>query len=182
MLDNLIADLKRFSDGCDNSTMLRLLLRGLVSQGFQAILVYRIFRWFHLRGIPTQPLRLLVERFIEITTGISIPAAAEIGKGFRIHHFGCIIFHSNVKIGENCTVYQGVTLGDKGGWGNAPTIGNDVLIGAGAKVLGGISVGDNVVIGANAVVLTSVPSNSIVAGVPAKIVGVRMSATVSDHG
>lgn len=182
MLNNLIADLKRFSDGRDSAPMPRLLLRGLVSQGFQAILVYRFFRWFHLRGIPTQPLRLIVERFIEITTGISIPAAAEIGKGFRIHHFGCIIFHSNVKIGENCTVYQGVTLGDKGGWGNPPTIGNHVLIGAGAKVLGGISVGDNVVIGANAVVLTSIPSNSIVAGVPAKVVGVKVPATVSEHG
>lgn len=175
MFGNLSADLKRFSDGCSSSNMFRLLLRGLISQGFQAILVYRFFRWFHLRGIPTQPLRLVVERFIEITTGISIPAAVEIGKGFRIHHFGCIIFHSNVKMGSNCTVYQGVTLGDKGGWGNPPTIGNNVLIGAGAKVLGEISIGDNVVIGANAVVLTSIPANSIAAGVPAKVVGVRKS-------
>lgn len=173
MFENIKSDLNRFTDGSANSSMLRLLARGLVSQGFQAILVYRFFRWFHLRGIPTQPIRLIVERFIEITTGISIPAATDIGKGFRIHHFGGVIFHSNVKMGENCTVYQGVTLGDKGGWGNPPTIGNNVLIGAGAKVLGDITIGDNVAIGANAVVLSSIPPNSIAAGIPAKVVGTR---------
>ncbi|GAM11823.1 serine acetyltransferase [Geobacter sp. OR-1] len=173
MLDNVKADLDRFNDeNCDTS-FLRLLIRGLVSQGFQAILVYRFFHWFHLHGVPAQPFRFIIERFTEITTGISIPAATQIGKGFRIHHFGGIIFHSKVKIGENCTVYQGVTLGDKGGWGNPPTIGNNVLIGAGAKVLGDIIIGDNVAIGANAVVLTSIPSNSIAAGIPAKIVGTR---------
>ncbi|MFZ3209412.1 MAG: serine O-acetyltransferase [Geobacteraceae bacterium] len=173
MLDNVRADLNRFKDESSNSSMLRMLARGLVSQGFQAILVYRFFRWFHLRGIPTQPFRLIIERFIEITTGISIPVAADIGKGFRIHHFGGIIFHSKVKMGENCTVYQGVTLGDKGGWGKPPTIGNNVLIGAGAKLLGDITIGDNVTIGANAVVLASIPANSIAAGIPAKVVGTR---------
>lgn len=173
MFENIKADLNRFTNDSCKLGLFRLLARGLVSQGFQAILVYRFFRWFHLHGIPTQPIRLIVERFIEITTGISIPAATEIGKGFRIHHFGGVIFHSNVKMGENCTVYQGVTLGDKGGWGNPPTIGNNVLIGAGAKVLGDITIGDNVAIGANAVVLSSIPANSIAAGIPAKIVGIR---------
>lgn len=173
MFENVKADLNRFNDDEGNSSFIRVFARGLVSQGFQAILVYRFFRWFHLRGIPTQPFRLIIERFIEITTGISIPAATDIGKGFRIHHFGGVIFHSNVKMGENCTVYQGVTLGDKGGWGNPPTLGNNVLIGAGAKVLGDIIIGDNVAIGANAVVLTSIPANSIAAGIPAKVVGTR---------
>lgn len=173
MFDNIKADLNRFKDVSSNTSLLRVLARGLISQGFQAILVYRFFRWFHLHEIPTQPFRLIVERFIEITTGISIPAATDIGKGFRIHHFGGVIFHSNVKMGENCTVYQGVTLGDKGGWGNPPTIGNNVLIGAGAKVLGDIIIGDNVAIGANAVVLSSIPPNSIAAGIPAKVVGTR---------
>lgn len=173
MLDCVKADLQRFKEDCAGSSLLRVLARGLVSQGFQAIIVYRFFRWFHLRGISLQPFRLFAERFIEITTGISIPAATDIGKGFRIHHFGGVIFHSKVKIGENCTVYQGVTLGDKGGYGDPPTIGNNVLIGAGAKILGDITIGDNVAIGANAVVLSSIPSNSIAAGIPAKVVGVR---------
>jgi serine O-acetyltransferase len=141
----------------------------LLSQGFQALLVYRIFRWFYERRIPTQPVRFFVERFIEITTGISIPVQASIGKGLRIHHFGGIIFHPDAIMGEGCTIYHGVTLGDLGGWGGAPRIGNHVVIGAGAKLLGQIEVGDRCRIGANAVVLTSVPADCLAVGVPAEI-------------
>ena len=170
MFNNLKADLERFREEAGGAG-LRVVVRGMLSQGFQAILVYRFFRWFHQRGIPTQPFRFVVERFIEATTGISLPAEASIGKGLRIHHFGGIIFHSHAVLGENCTVYHGVTIGDKGGWGEPPRIGNNVLIGAGAKVLGDISIGDHVAIGANAVVLSSVPANSIAAGIPARVVG-----------
>ena len=173
MFENIRADLARLSDENDQAGIVRLMLRGLLSQGFHAILVYRIFHWFHAHGIPAQPIRFLVERFIEITTGISIPAACRIGKGLRIHHFGGIIFHCQVKMGENCTVYQGVTLGDKGGWGAPPAIGDNVLIGAGAKVLGDILIGDNVAIGANAVVVSSIPANSIAVGIPARVSGVN---------
>lgn len=171
MFENIKADLDRFAEETDESSPLRIFVRGILSQGFQAIVVYRFFHWFHIRGIPTQPFRFVIERCIEIMTGISIPAAAEIGKGLRIHHFGGIIFHSSVKMGEHCTIYQGVTIGDKGGWGAPPKIGNNVLIGAGAKVLGDITVGDNTAIGANAVVVASVPDNSIAVGIPAKVVG-----------
>jgi serine O-acetyltransferase len=65
-----------------------------MSQGFQALFVYRLFRWCHERNIPTQPLRFIIERCIETVTGISIPAEANIGEGLRIHHFGGIIIHS----------------------------------------------------------------------------------------
>lgn len=158
------ADIHRFSEE-DNSV--RGLIRGLLSQGFQAVFVYRIFRWFYERRIPTQPLRFFVERFIEIITGISIPAQAKIGKGLRIHHFGGIIVHSEAVIGEYCTVYHGVTLGDRGGWGGAPRVGNRVTMGAGAKLIGEIVIGDDCVIGANAVVHISVPAGHIAVGVPA---------------
>lgn len=145
----------------------RAVVRGLVSQGFFALLVYRVFRWFHERGIPTQPVRFMAERLIEMTTGISIPVEAQIGKGLRIHHFGGIILHPEVVIGEHCTLYHHVTLGDRGGWGGAPRVGSDVMIGAGAKLLGRIEIGDRSVIGANAVVVTSIPPDSIAVGVPA---------------
>jgi serine O-acetyltransferase len=145
------------------------MVRGLLSQGFQALIVYRIFRWFYERRIPTQPLRFFVERFIEIITGISIPAQAKIGKGLRIHHFGGIILHSTAIVGEYCTIYHGVTLGDRGSWGDAPRVGNRVLIGAGAKLIGEILIGDDCVIGANAVVHTSVPTGHIAVGVPAVV-------------
>jgi len=158
------ADVARFREEDDS---VRTLIRGLLSQGFQALIVYRIVRWFYERRIPTQPLRFFIERFIEVITGISIPAQAKIGKGLRIHHFGGVIIHSAAVIGEDCTVYHGVTLGDLGGRGGAPRVGDRVLIGAGAKLIGEIVIGDDCVIGANAVVLASVPTGHLAVGVPA---------------
>ena len=160
------ADVARFREEDDS---VRAVIRGLLSQGFQALFVYRVFRWFHERRIPAQPLRFFIERFIEIITGISIPAQATIGKGLRIHHFGGIILHSAAVVGDHCTIYHGVTVGDRGGWGGAPRIGNRVLIGAGAKLIGEIIIGDDCVIGANAVVQTSVPAKHLAVGVPATI-------------
>jgi serine O-acetyltransferase len=116
-----------------------------------------------------QPLRFFIERFIEITTGISLPVEATIAPGLRIHHVGGIIVHSKAVGGEGCTLYYGVTMGDLGGWGGAPPIGHHVLIGAGAKLLGQIDIGDYCRIGANAVVLTSVPPRCVAVGVPAVI-------------
>src|SRR5262245_20576909 len=160
------ADVARFREEDDS---VRTLIRGLLSQGFQALIVYRIVRWFYERRIPTQPLRFFIERFIEVITGISIPAQAKIGKGLRIHHFGGVIIHSAAVIGEDCTVYHGVTLGDLGGRGGAPRVGDRVMIGAGAKLIGEIFIGDDCVIGANAVVLASVPTGHLAVGVPAVV-------------
>lgn len=170
MFDNIKADFKRIVDETGYCNKIRIIISAFLSQGFQAILVYRLGRWCMLRHIPIQPLRFLLERFIEITTGISIPADAEIGKGLRIHHFGGIIIHSFAKIGENCTLHQGVTIGDRGNPLKAPRIGNNVFIGAGAKILGDIIIGDNCQIGANAVVIATLPDNCIAVGVPAKVV------------
>ena len=164
MFENIKADLLRFSHNNKNS--IRPLLRGLLSQGFQALLVYRFFHWLKCKEIPSQPIRFFVERFIEMTTGISIPAECKIGKGFRIHHFGGIIFHPSVVIGEYCTVYQGVTVGDIGGYGDAAKIGDSVLIGAGAKIIGDITIGNNCKIGANAVINKNLLDNTVVYGNP----------------
>jgi serine O-acetyltransferase len=164
--ETIAADIDRLRE---NDHGLRALIRGLLSQGFQAVLVYRIFRWCHERHIPTQPLRFCIERFIEMTTGISIPVQAQIGKGLRIHHFGGIFIHSDVVIGTGCTIYHGVTLGDLGGYGGVPRVGDHVMIGAGAKLLGSIQIGDHCRIGANAVVRTSVPDGCVAVGVPAVV-------------
>lgn len=166
MFDNISADLKRLSDG---KFSVRTLIRGLLSQGFQAILVYRFFRWFKLKGIPAQPFRFICERLIEITTGISLPVECKIGKGLRIHHFGGIVFHPSVEMRENCTIYHGVTIGDRGGYGGAAKIGKNVIIGAGAKIIGEISIGDNCKIGANCVVDENIPGNSVVFGNPMQL-------------
>jgi len=167
MFENIISDLKRLNS--NSSISIRTIIRGLLSQGFQAIIVYRFFRWLHVRKIPSQPFRFIFERFIEITTGISIPVECRIGKGFRIHHFGGIIFHPSVEIGDNCTAYHEVTIGDRGGSGNAAKIGNNALIGAGAKIIGEIKIGDDCMIGANSVVRESMPNNSFAVGNPAVI-------------
>ena len=158
------ADLSRFRE---EGPGLRPLMRGLLSQGFQALLIYRLFRWFYEHGIPTQPVRFMFERFIEITTGISIPVEAAIGKGLRIHHFGGIIIHPEAVVGEECTLFHGVTIGDLAVRPGAPRVGNRVVIGAGAKVIGAIRIGDDSLIGANAVVVSSVPSGYVAVGIPA---------------
>jgi len=167
MFPNISADLKRFSTAGKMS--IRIFLRGFLSQGFQAIIVYRFFHFLLKHTIPAQPFRFFVERFIEITTGISIPAKCRIGKGLRIHHFGGIIFHPSVILGANCTIYHQVTVGDRGGTGGAAKIGDNVLIGAGAKIIGEITIGENCIIGANSVVTKSIPSNMVATGNPSQI-------------
>ncbi len=159
MFDNLKEDLKRFS--VEDCFSIRVCIAGILSPGFQAITVYRFFNWCHRWHIPTQPLRYFVERLIEITTGISIPACCKIGKGLRIHHFGGIIFHPDTVVGDYCTIYQGVTFGDRGGYGGAPTVCNNVLIGTGAKLIGDIRVEDNCKVGANVVLNTNMEKNTM---------------------
>jgi len=98
-----------------------------------------------------------------------IPYEVKIGKNAHFGHLGLgIVLHRDAVIGDNVRIDQHVTIGGRVGEG-APIIGNNVRIGAGAKVLGGISIGDNVQIGANAVVLINVPNNSTAVGVPAKV-------------
>jgi len=168
MFENVKSDLRRLGTG--GSVSARILAAGLLSQGFQAILVYRLFHWLHRKGIPGQPLRFLAERFIEITCGISIPARCRIGKGLRIHHFGGIILHSTVELGDNCTLYHDVTIGDRGGSGDAAKIGNNVLIGAGTKIIGEITIGDNCVIGANTVVTKDMEPATVAIGSPCRFI------------
>ena len=106
-----------------------------------------------------------------IKFGIEIYPQTKIGEGFYIGHFGCITVHPKTKIGKNCNLSQGVTIGiiNRGNKKGVPTIGDNVYIGSGAKILGNITIGSNVAIGANAVVLSDVPDNAVVAGIPAVI-------------
>jgi serine O-acetyltransferase len=149
--------------------------RDFGAQGFWVMLVYRFGRWRYgvrptlLRKICSFVYKLLF-KLIQIITGIELPCEAEVGRNFVIDHFGGIIVSGYTKFGDNCRIRNGVTIGlrrieEK----LAPVIGNNVDIGAGAKLLGPITIGDNVIIGANAVVLSDVPTNSIAVGVPATI-------------
>ena len=105
-------------------------------------------------------------------TGIEIHPGAKIGKGLMIDHGTGVVIGETAVIGDNCTIYQGVTLGGTGKdvGKRHPTLGNNVMVGAGAKVLGPFYIGDNTKIAANAVVLEEMPENCTAVGIPAKIV------------
>lgn len=145
------------------------------AQGFWALLVYRFGRWRYgvrpalLRKIFSLIYKILY-KLAQIVTGIELPCEVTIGRNFVIDHFGGIVISGYASFGDNCRIRNGVVVGlrriEEPG---APMIGNNVDIGAGAKILGKIRIGNNVVIGANAVVLTDVPDNSIAVGVPAII-------------
>jgi serine O-acetyltransferase len=104
--------------------------------------------------------------------GIQIPARVHLGEGFLMPHFGTIVINSNSFIGRNCTILQGVTIGNtkRGKFKGAPTIGDSVYIGPGACVVGAVTIGNNVLIAPNAYVNIDIPSDSIVMGNPAKII------------
>ena len=138
--------------------------------GVKAVLSYRLAHKLHSKG--HYFLADWISKRARRKTGIEIHPAAQIGKGLFIDHGMGVVIGETTIIGENCTLYQGVTLGgtgkDKGK--RHPTIGNNVTIGSGAKVLGPFTVGDNSKIAANAVVLNEIPPNSTCVGVPAHIV------------
>jgi serine O-acetyltransferase len=145
------------------------------AQGFWVMLIYRFGRWrYEVRpALLRKFLSLLYKilyKFIQIITGIELPCEVEIGRNFVIDHFGGIVISGYAKFGDNCRIRNGVVVGLKNVEElGAPVIGNNVDIGAGAKVLGKINIGNNVLIGANAVVISNVPDNSIAVGVPATI-------------
>jgi serine O-acetyltransferase len=168
MFLNLKHDFQRVYNKTSYKGKVRKVFACLGAQGFQAVMSYRICRWLVSKHIPF--LHLFIQRFIEITTGISIPPEANIGKGLLINHFGGIVINDGTKIGDFCTISHCVTIGNKKPGGKSPIIGNNVYICVGAKVLGEIVIGNNCIIGANAVVLDSVSENSIVAGMPAKVI------------
>ncbi len=139
------------------------------------MLVYRFGRWrYTIRpALIRKPLSLLYKiayKLVQVITGVDLPCEAEVGRNFIIDHFGGIIVSGYAKFGDNCRIRNGVSIGLRRVEAPcAPQIGNNVDIGAGAKLLGAITIGDNVLIGANAVVVTDVPANSIAMGVPATI-------------
>ena len=142
----------------------------LLYPGLHAVLAHRAAHYLH--GKKHFFAARAISQIARGLTGIEIHPAAKIGKGVFIDHGCAVVIGETAEVGDNCTIYQGVTLGGTGKHCGKrhPTLGNDVMVGAGAKVLGPFKVGDHAKIAAGAVVLKEVPSDSTAVGIPAKIV------------
>ncbi len=142
----------------------------LLYPGLHAILAHRVAHKLYKSG--KYFAARAISQAARNATGIEIHPAAQIGKGLFIDHGCAVVIGETTIIGDNCTIYQGATLGGTGKHVGKrhPTIGNNVMIGAGAKVLGPITIGDNSKIAAGAVVLKDIPENSTAVGVPARVV------------
>lgn len=141
-----------------------------MSNFMNAVNKYRRARWCETHHM--RPVARLYEMWIYLVHNSFIPATCEIGEGTTFGYKGIgVVVHGRARIGKNCMISQNVTIGGRGGNYEVPVIGDNCLIGAGAKVLGPITIGDNVTIGANAVMISDAPPNTVWAGVPAREIG-----------
>ena len=153
----------------------------LTYAGVHAVLNHRITHWLYKHKVPFFP--RAISQISRFYTGIEIHPGAEIGRKLFIDHGMGVVIGETTIIGDGVTLYQGVTLGGTGKERGKrhPTIGNNVVISAGAKVLGSITIGNNVIIGAGAVVVNAVPDDCTVVGVPGRIVKIKGEKVLSDE-
>lgn len=174
-LQKLRIDIQRYKEG----KSFWLFLKVFRIEALWVIIPYRVGRYIRLHVKLPVIRHILVlltwvwHKIACVITNIVIPFDTVIGPGLFIAHFGGIMIGSGVKIGSNATVYHGVTLGikrleDKAEL--APTLGDNVIVSTGAKVLGAVKIGSNVIIGANAVVLNDIDDNCVAVGIPARII------------
>lgn len=177
ILENIKADIRaaRERDPAARSTLEII----LAYPGIHALWIHRVAHWLWSRDVPLVP--RLISHLNRWLTGIEIHPGAKIGKGVFIDHGMGVVIGETTEIGDNVTLYQGVTLGGTGKEKGKrhPTVGRNVVIAAGAKVLGPITIGDDSKVGAGAVVIRDVPPRCTVVGVPGKVV-VREGEPVID--
>ena len=180
----ILSDLYRY----EGNTSLKIFIKNFFwNPGFKCSFYSRVCKCL---SKSKNPFVVLVFYFVRIfyrhnriKYGISLPYQANIKSGFYIGHFGTIVINSEVTIGKNCNVSQGVTIGvsNRGKYKGNPTIGDNVYIGPGAKIFGAIKVGNNVAIGANCVVSKDVPDNAVVVGIPGRIISCKGSTGYINH-
>ena len=177
MFETIRADIDRKMRGYgvrpQDKSLFRKRITPLLEFGTVAVVVHRFGRWVYSIKIPVVRqvmifIYLVINTICLAITGIHVHRESDIGPGLVIHNSNCIFILAK-RIGHSCTVNQGVSVASVRGTG-WPSLGNNVYLGAGCKVMGGVTVGDNVVVGANSVVIADVPSNCTVMGVPARII------------
>ncbi len=177
MFETIRADLDRKVRGYgvrpQDKTFFRKRITPFLEFGTIAVVMHRFGRWCYEVKVPVIrqiliAIYLVSNTICQALTGIHIHRESEIGPGLIVHN-SCGIFILAKKIGHSCTLNQGVSVGSVRGTG-WPVVGNNVYLGAGCKVMGGLTIGDNVVVSANSLVVADVPSNCTVMGVPARII------------
>lgn len=161
-LKYLKGDIQRFNNN----------IEAICSVSFIITFWFRLTSWAYSKNkYLSIPLKLIY-KFFQLISGIQLPIGTRIGYGLRFFHYNCIVIAQQTIIGNNVSIHQGVTIGRtfNGPKAGVPTIGNSVVIFAGAKILGNVRIGNNAVIGANAVVVSDVPDNSVCVGVPGRII------------
>lgn len=152
--------------------------------GFHALCLYRLAHWLYCHQVSFIP--RFISHLTRFFTGIEIHPGSKIGKGVFIDHGMGVVIGETAIIGDNVLIYQGVTLGGTGKETGKrhPTLGNNVVVGAGAKVLGNIHIGDRVRIGAGSIVLRNIPADATVVGIPGRIVSRKPNVKVAhlEHG
>jgi serine O-acetyltransferase len=176
----MVIDDLRFKAECYyGKTSSRHVLGVLLTDGTSAVVLYRLAKFFQKIGLGVIGWFLL--EINKLLHGCVIGRGSQFGQGFVLMHPIGVIINGAVKGGENVVIESGVVIGaSRNGWPvQVPVLGNNIFIGGGAKILGGIRIGNNVMIGANAVVLKDVPDNVTVAGIPARIISQHYSSQPS---
>ena len=166
MLGLIASDLRRKAEWCYQGTSTRDVLKVLLTDGTTAMILYRGMQW--ARHCRLAPLEMVLNRLNSICCNCIIGRGAEFGPGFVLIHATGVVINGEVRGGANVLIEHQVTIGAERR--QAPRIGNDVFIGAGAKILGSVTVGDRSRVGANAVVVNDVPADCTVVGIPARVV------------
>lgn len=172
LISLITSDLHRVSD---HNNFLSFIRKLASNASFKITFWFRIGSYLLTKKNTFSRIVLLFIKIIykrnQYKTGIQLPLGTKVAKGLCFSHFSCIVINSGAIIGENCTIFQGVTIGSKRGRnGGVGTIGNNVVIAAGAKIIGNVKIGNNVIIGANSVVVKDIPDNAVVAGNPAQVI------------
>lgn len=168
----ILSDLYRITDNIGTLSLMKHLVRG---ESFRFNFWMRTCKYTHGNRLFKYTIHPIARLFFDHYTykmGISIPFTTDIGSGFYIGHFGGIVVNWRSVIGKNCNISHGVTLGqaNRGNRKGYPTLGDNVYLGPGSKIIGAVKIGNNVAVGANCVVTKNIPDNSVVVGIPGKII------------